>query len=156
MGKLIPVAVILVTLLGGGAAGYVLKPPPAEEKPAEEGAHVAKPVKADLVEPSAVTLRDPFVVPVLRNGHVWSNVIVTLGLRSEQTPEEKILLREPVLRDGLNQALFLHGSLGGFDGDFTEPRAMERLRKRLDEVVIRHLSDETVRILIVSLARQSA
>ncbi|WP_299654760.1 hypothetical protein [uncultured Jannaschia sp.] len=156
MGKLIPIAVILVALLGGGAAGYLLKPPPVEDEHAEEVDPMAKPEKDALAEPSAVTLRDAFVVPVLRDGRVWSNVIVTLGVRSEQTPEEKVLSREPVLRDGLNQALFLHGSLGGFDGDFTEPRAMERLRKRLDEVVMRHLSDETARVLIVSLARQSA
>ena len=156
MGKLIPVAVVLVALLGGGAAGYLLKAPPPAEEHAEGGDPAAAPEPETLAEASAVTLRDTFVVPVLRNGQVWSNVILTLGVTSERTPEESVLMREPVLRDGLNQALFMHGSLGGFDGDFTEPRAMQRLRKRLDEVVMRHLSDETARVLIASLARQSA
>lgn len=169
MSKLIPVAIVLVALLGGAGAGHFLKPAPApEEEGAAEAGGAAKAEGAPAGDHGAdaakgtegghgtvVTFRDGFIVPVLRDGQVWSHVVLGLGVEAEGSDEATILLREPVLRDALTEALFLHGSLGGFDGDFTEPGAMSRLRSRLDGVVSNRLGDPTARVLIASLARQS-
>jgi len=113
-------------------------------------------VEAEPVPAAAVArFREGFIVPVLRNGTVWSHVVLSLGIETDFTPEEDIFAKEPVLRDGITEALFLHGSLGGFDGDFTDAQNMNRLRVRLNQVVQQRLSDESARILIVSVARQS-
>lgn len=149
MGKVIALLLVLVTAAGGAAAGYFLRPPPPE-------IDETKPVIEELEPVNAIaTLSDGFIVPVLRDGRVWSHIILSLGVSSDQTAEEIIAQREPLLRDGLNEALFLHGSLGGFDGDFTNAASMERLRKRLDAVLQARLEDPTAKVLIVSLARQA-
>ncbi len=175
MSKLIPVVLVLVALLGGAGAGHFLKPAPDAEAggeavdaaggPATEGEGPATGGDAGKVaghetggaegHDAVVTFSDGFIVPVLRDGQVWSHVILELGVEAQGSAEETIRLREPVLRDALTEALFLHGSLGGFDGDFTESGAMARLRARLDGVVSGRLGDPTARVLIASLARQS-
>lgn len=166
MGKLVPIAIVVVALAAGAGAGHLLRPAPVEveddptrggEAPDGGAATGAAPVipKPHSGEESVVSLRDNFVVPVLRDGRVWSYVVLTLGVVAGATEGDQILLREPLLRDGLMEALFLHGSLGGFENDFTEPQAMIRLRRRLDDMVERRLGDPTARILIVSMARQA-
>lgn len=156
MGKLVPLAVVVVALAGGSGAGFVLRPAPAEHPDA--AAETEPSPAAEAPEPGTggtVALDAPFIVPVLRDGQVWSHVVLTLGISSGAIPSEEIVLKEPLLRDGLMEALFLHGSLGGFEGDFTEPGAMIRLRRRLDDMVARRLGDPDARALIVSMARQT-
>jgi flagellar FliL protein len=149
MGKVIALLLIAMMGAGGAAGGYFLRPPVDESVAADPG-------PLDLPEIDAVaTFRDGFVVPVLRDGRVWSHIIMTLGVSSDQTEEDVIIRREPLLRDGITEALFLHGSLGGFDGDFTDSASMARLRTRLDSVLQVRLDDPSAKILIVSLARQA-
>lgn len=149
MGRIVAVTLIVLMGAGGAAAGFVLRPPP------DEGGEVdAAPLELPKLD-AVSTLRDGFIVPVLRDGRVWSHVILTLGVSSDQTAEDVIVSREPLLRDGLTEALFLHGSLGGFDGDFTEATSMARLRTRLDAVLQARLNDPSAKILIVSMARQA-
>ncbi len=108
-----------------------------------------------LAAPEVTTLRDNFIVPVLREGKVWSHVVLTLGIESHVVPHDGVIEREPILRDGLNEALFLHASLGGFDGEFTATVNMTRLRDRLDGVVQRLLPDAKARSLIIAMVRQN-
>ena len=156
MKKLLPFALLPIALIAGGVSGEMLRPPPPVEDTTVENTEEVKAEADALDTEQVVTFDNNFIVPILRDGAVWSYVIVSLGIESRQTEADTIRLREPVLRDSLTEALFLHGSLGGFDGDFTEPLAMNRLRARLNEAASRRLSDETARVLIVSLARQSA
>ncbi|MFO6464912.1 hypothetical protein ACK8OR_11005 [Jannaschia sp. KMU-145] len=148
LGKLLPLIVILVALAGGAAAGFVLRPEDEEAAPATP---IRSPVPQDE---RVVTLRDSFIVPVLRDGRVWGHVVLTLGIEAVHVSRDTILLQEPVLRDGLTEALFRYGSLGGFDGDFTDAIALNRLRTRLNEVVVQRLGDDQARILVISMARQ--
>ncbi|GIT91628.1 flagellar motor protein MotA [Jannaschia pagri] len=151
MGKIIAAAVVLIALLGGAGAGHVLRPPPPEpEEPV-----VPEVEETDLSSPEVVAFRDPFVVPVLRDGRVWSHLVLSLGVESHAVARETILLQEPLLRDGMNEVLYLHASLGGFDGDFTASPAMTRLRQRLDDVVSQRLEDDDARVLIMSMVRQN-
>lgn len=149
MGKIIALLLVVIMGAGGAAAGYFLRPPPELSDAPDAVPEQIEPVDA------VATLRDGFIVPVLRDGRVWSHIILSLGVSSDQTAEDVIARREPLLRDGLNEALFLHGSLGGFDGDFTNSASMARLRLRLDAVLQARLDDPTAKVLIVSLARQS-
>ncbi len=149
MGKVVPLIVVVLVAVGGGAAGHFLRPPP------EEGAAPVPEEIVTLPEETVTTFRNGFIVPVLRDGRVWSHVVLTLGVASDVTSGDVIVQREPILRDGMTEALFLHGSLGGFDGDFTEANALLRLRERLDAMVRVRLDDPTARVLIVSMARQS-
>ncbi len=164
MAKLFPILIILVALLGGAGVGQFLKPAPDPEGAemaesdgdAPDAGHAAEDDgEHGAAQETVVTFRDGFIVPILRDGQVWSHMILQLGVEAEGSTEETILLREPILRDALTEALFLHGNLGGFDGDFTEPGAMARLRDRLDAVIGGKLGDPTARVLIASLARQS-
>ncbi|MGB3688062.1 MAG: hypothetical protein WBA02_02065 [Jannaschia helgolandensis] len=150
MAKILALFAIALSLVGGAAAGHFLKP--VADNADESEAVPEQPKALDAV----ATLREAFVVPILRDGQVWSHVILSLGVASDNTGQEDILLREPVLRDGLTEALFLHGSLGGFDGNFTDPVSMQRLRLRLDDVLRERLDDETARVLISSVTRQSS
>ena len=145
MAKILALFAIALSLVGGAAAGHFLKP--VADNADESEAVPEQPKALDAV----ATLREAFVVPILRDGQVWSH-----GVASDNTGQEDILLREPVLRDGLTEALFLHGSLGGFDGNFTDPVSMQRLRLRLDDVLRERLDDETARVLISSVTRQSS
>jgi len=149
MGKVIAILLVVLMGVGGAVGGYMVRPPPEDPEPGE-------PVVEDVPKiEAAATFRDGFIVPVLRDGQVWSHVILALGVASDQTEQEAIFQREPILRDGLTEALFLHGSLGNFDGDFTDPNAMARLRERLDAVLQARLDDPTAHVLIVSMARQA-
>jgi hypothetical protein len=153
LGKLvIPIAAILA-LLAGGAAGHFMRPPPAET---EAGATPEPEPVAVAPADRVTTFREAFVVPILRRGRLWGNVILNLGVETASVSREEVLLMEAVLRDGFTEALFRHGSQGGFDGDFTEPLAMNRLRTRLNEVARGLTGDPEARVLIVSMARQDA
>ena len=155
MGKLVPAAIVLVALVGGAGLGHALRPVPEPVPEAEPGAEAAAPEAAPAGEAGVITLEEPFLVPILRDGQVWSHVVLRLGVSVPGQEAEVIRAREPVLRDGLMEALFVHGSLGGFEGDFTEPEAMARLRRRLDEMVAARLGAPEARALIVSMARQA-
>lgn len=146
MKKLILPILALLALGGGAGAGLVLRP---AGETSEEAIAEAPP------EQTVVNFRDGFVVPILRDGRSWTHVVLTLGVEAHHTTEDRILLQEPVLRDALTEALFRHGSMGGFDGNFTDPLAMNGLRMRLNEVISAKLEDETARVLIVSMARQT-
>jgi hypothetical protein len=144
----IALVVVAAAALAGGAAGHLMRPPP--EDPPEPT--VAAPPDGPV---EAVPLREPFVVPVLRDGRIWSHVVLSLGVESRGITREAILAQEPRLRDGLNRTLWTYGSLGGFDGDFTALDAMGRLQERLDGVVSMLLDDPSARVLLIGMTRQS-
>ncbi|MDB2407753.1 flagellar basal body-associated protein FliL [Jannaschia sp.] len=150
MAKILALVFVLVGLLGGAAAGYVLRPPPPEgEEVAEAPAH------EEAGAPESVQLREPFVVPILRDGRSLSHIVLMLGIESTRVARDDIFLQEPRLRDGLNEVLYLHGSLGGFEGDFTTGPHMTRLRERLDGVVTGLLDDSDARVLLIAMTHQN-
>ncbi|MEM9796282.1 MAG: flagellar basal body-associated protein FliL [Pseudomonadota bacterium] len=155
MGKLLIPLLLILALVGGGFGGHVMRPVP-DPVEGEESAEAQTAEIAPEPTGSVVALQNSFIVPVLDNGEVWSHVVLQIGVLSDGVPREEILLQEPRLRDGLNDALFTHASFGGFDGDFTEPLTMNRLRERLNEVIMRLLDDDTARVLITSMTRQDS
>jgi hypothetical protein len=155
MVKFLIFLVPLLGLAGGGAAGFFLREPPAETE--ADAVPEEHPEEADAAAaPSPVAFDDLFVVPVLRDGQTWGHVVAALGVTSPRTEAADILVREPILRDALTEALFLHASLGDFDADFMSPDPMNRLRLRLNRVIRAELGDPDARVLIVSMARQGS
>ena len=153
MRRVLAGALVALTAIGGGAAGHLLRPEVPADPAADETAPAPPAPPPEALD--AVTLRAVFVVPVLRGGQVWSHAVLTLGIESATLSSETILAREPRLRDALNHALWTHGSLGGFDGDFTAQPSVGRLRERLDAVAAATLGDATARVLLIAMARQS-
>lgn len=149
MAKVLAILIILALGGGGAVAGFALRPPSPEPETMEDSKTLPNGFNA------VATLREGFIVPVLREGRVWSHIVLQLGVSADGTSEEVIAVREPLLRDGLTEALFRHGNLGGFDGDFTDPRSTARLRERLDAVLQDRLGDPSAKVLIVSMARQA-
>ena len=152
MGKVVALVVVLAAIAGGGAAGYVLRPVPDPDAASADAPPDPGPPLP--VTEATYAFRNGFVVPVLRHNRLWSHMVLELGVSAEHVPQSVIARHEPILRDGLTEALFTHGSLGGFDADFTAPAAMNALRLRLNEVVRLHLDDPGARVLIRSMARQ--
>ncbi|CUH40654.1 hypothetical protein JSE7799_03389 [Jannaschia seosinensis] len=148
------IALVIVVLAGAGGlyGGFLTRPAvPAED---HDAAPVVAEPKEEVSEGNIIQLKNSFVVPVLRDGRIWSHAVLMLGVEAGQTSSEAILLREPVLRDAINEALFRHGSQGGFDGNFTDSLMLNRLRTTLNQVVRQRLSDETARVLIMAMSRQ--
>lgn len=99
-------------------------------------------------------LNNQFVVPVLGSGRVKSMVVLSLSLETPVGGRELIFSREPRIRDELLQVLFDHANLGGFDGEFTNGRNMDLLRKELLRAARNSLGGEIFDVLITDIARQ--
>ena len=126
MKLLIALPIVLVAVAGGGAAGLLLAPSPGDH---------AAPEPEILAEPAVLPFQREFIVPLLAGGRVRAHLVLGLALESHTLTREAMLPREPVFRDRLVEALLRHAAVGGFDGDFTEPLAMNRLRIALNEAL---------------------
>lgn len=173
MRKLMPLILGLVGLSAGVGAGYVLRPAPAAEAPAHDaqavegdGTESAK-VACPTTEPPAaetphegesdtefVKLNNQFVVPVVEQGQIAAMVILSLSLEVPRGDGPRVFEYEPKLRDTILQTLFNHANAGGFRGSFTEPDAMETLRKALLETARRVLGHSVTSVLITDIVRQ--
>ena len=105
-----------------------------------------------LPEPEILSLPREFVVPLVRDGRVHGHVVMTIGLETGAIAREDLLVREPLLRDRLLEAMLRHGATGGFDGRFTDVLEMNRLRLALREAVRQAAPD--VDVLILSINRR--
>ncbi|MEM7614386.1 MAG: flagellar basal body-associated FliL family protein [Pseudomonadota bacterium] len=160
MGKILPLVLILVGLGGGVAAGFMLKPADPGCEPAdteclekEEDAKKAAEAKAKLPTEFA-ELQRQFVIPLLRDERVASLVVASLAVEVEEGRATYVYDAEPKLRDAFLQILFVHAHSGGFDGDFTSPRAMDDLKTRLTEAAEPILGKTFKDVLITEIVRQ--
>lgn len=179
MGKLLPVILAVVGLVGGAAAGWLMKPPPpveatpcldaeGREVPPEKVAEVCPP-EAGTAEPAGeeeppapdpaavseyVKLDRQFVVPVMKDGAIDALMVLSLSVEVAPGTVEAVLSREPRVRDALLRALFDHAYSGGFDGDFTAEYVMRDLRKGLLKAA-RSVAGPDVRdVLVADIIKQ--
>ena len=140
MRRLLPLVLVLVLTGAGFGAGMVLRPPPPEPEVQAPRDYVKMP--------------NQFVIPILHEGRVRSLVVLSLSLEIAAGNTELVHSREPKLRDGFLEVLFRHANQGGFDGNFTDEVALERLRRSLRDAAQAVLQDVVSDVLISELVRQ--
>lgn len=162
MKKLLPFVLLVLGIGVGAAAGTFLGTEKTCEAPpcVEEEAH-AKDDGKDAGkdgdhghEPNYLSMKNQFVVPVVRDGRVGSLVVMSLSLEAVTGTEEAIYKKEPKLRDGFLRVLFDHAHTGGFDGSFTESGQLTPLRIALLESAQSVVGKDITDILITDIVRQ--
>lgn len=176
MGKILPLLMALVGTGAGVGAGLVLKPEGSDVKtevaaseeeikskdksdPDEKHENKAKASdKGEKTDKDAeleyVKLNNQFLVPVVVDELIDSLVVMNLSVEIKAGQGEVIYSREPKLRDALLQVLFDHANIGGFQGEFTNAKNLDALRRALTEVAQSIAGDSVNGILITDIARQ--
>ena len=166
MAKLLPIIALVLFAAIGVAAGKFLQPQPeiveqdtdeaasesAADEPMPEKQHVpgTTPEMMDYVK-----LNNQFVIPIVVQDRVASLVVLSLSIEVPEGQQDAVLKREPKLRDSFLQVLFNHANIGGFEGEFTSPIKLDRLRHALKEIAQRDIGIDTVSdVLILEIARQ--
>lgn len=160
MGKLLPVIFLVIGLGGGIGVGMFLSPKPEPEM-SEDGENPEKmeekkeaKVEKAPEETEFHKLVNQFVVPVIKDGKVASQVVLSLSLETEIGLSDLFFAMEPKIRGSFLQVLFDHANMGGFKGMFTDSNTMELLRKSLTETAQNVMGDGVVDVLITDIARQ--
>ncbi len=169
MRKLFPIVLALIGLGAGVGAGIVLRPgpeAPVSVNPCGDAA-APDPMHAEAVsddhgggateagtEFDYVKLNNQFVIPVVKESHVASLVVLSLSLEIPVGTSDAIYRREPKLRDAFLQVMFDHANAGGFDGTFTDTSQMDALRRALLEVSQKLIGPGVHDILIMDIVRQ--
>lgn len=165
--KLLPLGFLIIGTGAGIGAGLLMTPKDASkthakisdeakgdhEEPAKGDAHGAE-RHGDAEGVEYVKLNNQFVIPVVQKDRMSSLVVMSLSLETEYGLRELIYEREPKLRDSFLQVLFDHANMGGFDGAFTRPEALDPLRAALLDVARKELGSKVSTVLIIDLARQ--
>ena len=166
MGKLVPIALVVVGLASGAGAGFFLKPPvedptcPPEDEECDPLAMAAEHAEAmePEIDPSEETdfanLAKQFVVPIVNEERVEALVVTSLSLEVTVGSSEAVYSKEPKLRNEFLKVLFTHAHSGGFNGEFTSGHAMDDLRARLYQVAKEILGKDVIDVLIVEIVRQ--
>lgn len=160
MGKILPIILIVLGGAIGGGAGIFLKPAPEAvcetEMECEEATADAEKMEAseETDEKHYHSMKNQFVVPVIRDELVRSLVVVSLSLETTQDHSETLFSREPKLRDVLLQVLFDHAHIGGFNGAFTESSRLSVLKMALLEAIQSVVGTIVSDVVITDIVRQ--
>lgn len=165
MKKLLPILLALIGTGAGVGAGIFLAPSGEESAPAE--AHASEEMQAEedhaagddhegAAGPVYVKMNNQFVIPIVEKDRVQSLVVLSLSLEIIGAGQEIVYNQEPKLRDVFLRVLFDHANIGGFEGNFTESRRMEILRRSLHEAARNVLGSIVGDVLITEIARQDS
>ncbi|MEL6169679.1 MAG: flagellar basal body-associated FliL family protein [Pseudomonadota bacterium] len=154
MKVIIPLVLAAAGTLAGAGIGLVLAPEPElETEEVGEGKTETGPDE-DEAGLEYVALGNQFVVPIVRDGRVSALVVLAISLEVEAGTGADVFAREPRVRDSLLAVLFEHANAGGFDGTFTQSRAMRTLRTALREAARSTVGDMVRDALITEIVRQ--
>lgn len=165
MKKLLPILLALIGTGAGVGAGIFLAPSGEESAPAD--AHTSEEMQAEedhaagddpegAAGPVYVKMNNQFVIPIVEKDRVQSLVVLSLSLEIIGAGQEIVYNQEPKLRDVFLRVLFDHANIGGFEGNFTESRRMEILRRSLHEAARNVLGSIVGDVLITEIARQDS
>lgn len=163
MGKILPVLLLLIGVGAGGGAGFMLRPAPPEmdEKASQEEEHSedVEDASEDVVDTinedfNYVKINNQFVIPVIKNDRIAALVVMSVSLETKATETSGIYDREPKLRDAFLQVMFDHAYIGGFDGVYTAPAAMDALRRSLLMSARRIVNVDITDVLITDIVKQ--
>ncbi|WP_273691467.1 flagellar basal body-associated FliL family protein [Ketogulonicigenium vulgare] len=140
---LLPMILTVIGTASGIGAGIITARPAVEAVPT-------------IIPPTHtyVPLDEPFVVPILRDEMTRAIVVAALGIEIDAVQASIVAPAMPKLRDQFLQVLYDHANTGGFDGLFTAPDIMRRLRDRLKSAAVETLGDGVLDILVTDLSRQ--
>lgn len=140
---LLPMILTVIGTASGIGAGIITARPAVEAVPT-------------IIPPTHtyVPLDEPFVVPILRDEMTRAIVVAALGIEIDAAQASIVAPAMPKLRDQFLQVLYDHANTGGFDGLFTAPDVMRRLRDRLKSAAVETLGDGVLDILVTDLSRQ--
>ncbi|RLJ41187.1 flagellar basal body-associated protein FliL [Litoreibacter meonggei] len=159
MGAVLPVVLLILGVGAGIGAGFALRPiPPVDDSTdvdvSEQHSQMKAVSKTPESELSYVKINNQFVVPVIKQDRVSALVVLSLSLETLASETSAVYDREPKLRDAFLQVLFDHAYLGGFDGVYTAPPAMDTLRRSLLSSA-RKIAGPTISdVLITDIIRQ--
>jgi len=163
MGKILPILLVILGVVGGGAAGFVMRPspppPPPEEAEADSTQDEMPKEKAakELPEgeaPAFVKMNNQFIVPIVAAENVSALVVLSLTLETSTDATESLYNLEPKIRDTALRVLFDHAYAGGFDGHFTAPTKLDTLRRSLIEAINPIAGGTVSDVLITDIVRQ--
>lgn len=169
MKKLLPLVLLFVGAGAGVGAGIFLRPEaPVEQIDAaesEESEQDDPNAESEMEEPAQsdeeaatnayVKLSNQFVIPIVTGEKVTALVVLALSIETPEGQQDTVYLREPKLRDSFLQVLFDHANIGGFEGNFTDAKVLDRLRSALLEVAQKDVGKKIVKdVLIIEIARQ--
>ena len=170
MKKLLPILLALIGTAADTGAGIFLAPAhdpaPAETAPAHGATEDAHGGGETHAVPAAdgghgddggneyAKMNNQFVIPIVGDARVQSLVVLSLSLEVTSGGTEQVYDQEPKLRDTFLRVLFDHANVGGFEGNFTETRRLERLRRALFEAARNVMGAVVVDVLITEIARQ--
>lgn len=171
MGKIFPVLLMIVGLVGGGSAGYFMQPEPAEMVACEEingktqeedqcveiSSDTESVKSGENIETSNlgyVKLTKQFVVPVLKENRVTALVVMSLSIEITDSMSEMVYEKEPKLRDSFLKVMLAHANSGGFEGQFTTGEPMKDLRGSLREAAREILGYDVTDVLVTDILRQ--
>ncbi|SCY78051.1 flagellar basal body-associated FliL family protein [Paracoccus tibetensis] len=104
--------------------------------------------------PGWFTFPGQFFVPLARNGDMGAMMIITLVLETDAASLSALEGQEHRLRDALLRQLLIHANTGGFDGNYTVDRNLQRIREDLLQAA-RASTDITIHaVLIEDIVRQ--
>ncbi|ADO43498.1 flagellar basal body-associated FliL family protein [Ketogulonicigenium vulgare] len=140
---LLPMILTVIGTASGIGAGIITARPAVEAVPT-------------IIPPTHtyVPLDEPFVVPILRDEMTRAIVVAALGIEIDAAQASIVAPAMPKLRDQFLQVLYDHANTGGFDGLFTAPDVMRRLRDRLKSAAVETLGNGVHDILVTDLSRQ--
>lgn len=154
MKKILFLVLPLIAFAAGIFGGGMLHQSPADE-PAPAGiAPDPEPSSPDSAELAWFRFPNQFFVPVMRNGQVFSTMIISLTIEMPAKAEPAIHAQEHRLRDALLRALLIHANTGGFDGNFTTDLQMTRLHDALLRAAQKVAGEDVGDVLIEDIVRQ--
>ncbi len=95
-----------------------------------------------------------FIVPLIAGDKVSAMVVISLAMEAAPGATDLIFAHEPKLRDGFLQVMFTHAQSGGFDGAFTNEKALADLRGALNASARAVVGDVMRQVLLTSIVRQ--
>lgn len=158
--KLVPVLSVVVGLLSGAVAAVVFPglafeqgPEPEEASTGETPGPVTAEAEAEATE--VVKLANQFFIPVMGRKSVKAMVVLSLAIELPVGNGALVHETEPKLRDAFLSELFDLAAAGGFEDPGLSRRALDLVRKALENHVRDILGFPTAKVLVMDMTRQN-
>lgn len=161
--------IVIVCIIAGGFAGHLLKVGPGAVSGASAAATADTAVNEEEAETQAPEKAAPapsgdvifykfsreFVVPILKDGHVVSLVLLHINLEADASISDKLFSMEPKLRDNIMTTLVQLSNDGETFETITNVDSYESLRKMILMNLENVVAEGIYNVLILDMAKQN-